>query len=73
MSVTRPGGFISNVINIEEVKPSQRMGNDSFVGSTNTISEKGDGDLYKCSASNNLSTLTESVTLKGYYISVDID
>ena len=73
MSVTRPGGIISDLTNVKEVEHSQRMGNDSFVGTTDIISEKGDGGLYECSASNNLSTLTNSVTLKGYYIYVHTD
>ena len=66
MNVTGPGGFISVLDNIQAVGTSQRMGKDSFFGTTDMILRKKDMDIYWCTASNELSfTLIKNVTLRG--------
>ena len=66
MSVTGSGGFKSVLSNISEVDMAQGLGNDSFVGTTDIISERSDGHLYQCTARNGVSTIMDSVELRGY-------
>ena len=66
MNVTGPGGFTSVLENLQAVGTAQKMGNDSFFGTTDVLSGKKDMDLYWCTASNGLSsTPRNSVMLRG--------
>ena len=65
MSVTGPD-FSEDLDNIQAVGTPQRMGNDSFSGSTVIISGGNDGQVYECTASNGVSSdPTDSVELRG--------
>ena len=66
MSVTGPGGFSEDLDNIQAVGTPQRMGSDSFFGSTVIISEGSDGQSDECTASNGVPPdPTSSVELRG--------
>ena len=68
MSVTGPGGFSEDLDNIQAVGTPQRMGSDSFSDTTNIIPGGSDGQLYQCTASNGVSSesdTTDSVELRG--------
>ena len=65
MSVTEPG-FSEDLDNIQAVGTPQRMGSDSFSGSTDIIPGGSDGQVYECTASNGVSSdPTDSVELRG--------
>ena len=65
MSVTGPD-FSEDLDNIQAVGTPQRMGSDSFFGSTVIIPGGSDGQVYECAASNGLSPdPTGSVELRG--------
>ena len=66
MSVTGPGGFSADLNNIEAVATPQMMGSDSFSDTTFNIQGDFDGQLYKCTASNGVSSdPTGSIELRG--------
>ena len=66
MSVTGPGGFSEDLDNIQAVGTPQRMGSDSFSGSTDIITGGNDGHVYECTASNGVSSdPAGSVELRG--------
>ena len=70
MNVTGPGNFTSVLDNIQAVGTPQKMGNDSFLDTTDVISGKKDMDLYWCTASNGLPfTPRNSTTLRGWVLS----
>ena len=65
MNATGPGNFILELDNIQVVGTAQRVGNDSFYGTTDVISRKNDRDMYWCTASNGVSALHDNVKLRG--------
>ena len=66
MTVTGSGNFTSVLDNIQAVGTTQRIGNDSFFGTTRVISRKINMDMYWCIAQNGLSyTPRNNVTLRG--------
>lgn len=66
MSVSGPDGFSSNLKQIKEMNTIQRIGNDDFCATTDTISGRSNGDAFKCTASNGVSSdPTNIVVLKG--------
>ena len=50
MTVTGSGNFTSTLDNIQAVGTTQRMGDDSFFGTTHVISIKKDMNEYWCMA-----------------------
>lgn len=66
MSVVGPSCFNSNIKKIKEMNTIEQMGNDSFCGTTDTISGRSNGDIFQCIASNDVSSdPTNTVELKG--------
>ena len=63
MSVTGPD-FYSHLSNIKAVDTVMRMGNDTFSGTTQTLTASY-GEIYNCTASNGVSVLTKSIEVKG--------
>ena len=63
MSVTGPD-FNSHLSNIKAVDTVMRMGNDTFSGTTQTLTASY-GEIYNCTASNGVSVLTKSIEVKG--------
>ena len=64
MSITGPSGVEQDVMNIIEVGTADGTGNDIFSAE---IQHNGgsDGDRYNCNASNVVSSLSQTSTLKG--------
>ena len=68
MTVTGPDGFNSNLNNIQVVDDPQSIGDDEYSAATDVISGGRDGDIYRCTASNGVSSdPTNSVELRGAY------
>ena len=66
MTVTGPGDFTPELDNIQAVGTAQRVGNDSFYGTTDVISRQNDMDSYWCTSSNGLSfTPRNNTRLRG--------
>ena len=65
MNVTGPGDFTPKLDNIQAVGTAQRVGNDSYIDTTDVISRQNDTDMYWCTASNGVSALRDNVKLKG--------
>ena len=64
MSVTGPD-FNSELSNIQAVGNQTWMGDDSYTATTGNISGGSERQLYYCTASNGVSSLTGCVVLKG--------
>ena len=71
MSVTGPD-FNSDLTNIQAVGTLKRMGNDSYTATTGTIKKEISEELYDCTASNGVSSHTESIGLNGACIFLHI-
>ena len=71
MSVTGPD-FNSNLTNIQTVGTLKRKGNDSYTATTGTIVKEISEELYDCTASNGVSSHTDSVGLKGACIIIPL-
>ena len=65
MSVTGPHVVVSPLSNIQAVGTQRWMGNDSYSGVTGTLEGAGDGDTYNCTASNGVSSATDSIVIGG--------
>jgi hypothetical protein len=63
MSVTEPHGVVSPLSNIQPVGTRRWMGNDSYSGVTGTLEGADDGDAYNCTASNGVSSATDSIVI----------
>ena len=66
MSVTGSDGYNSSLTAIEDSGENSVLRR-SLVGTTNIISNRSDGDTYNCTASNTVSTVMDSVKLRGIY------
>ena len=64
MSITGPHGVVSTLSNIQAVGTQTWMGNDSYSAS-GTVAGANDGDTYNCTASNGVSSATDSVEIRG--------
>ena len=64
MSITGPHGVVSALSNIQAVGTQKWMGNDSYSAS-GTVAGANDGDTYNCTASNGVSSATDSVEIRG--------
>ena len=64
MSITGPHGVVSALSNIQAVGTQRWMGNDSYSAS-GTVAGANDGDTYNCTASNGVSSATDSVEIRG--------
>ena len=60
MTVTGPVGFNAHLNHIEAVGDAKRIGDDKFAASTGVISKGEDGDIYQCTASNGVSSNSNS-------------
>ena len=69
MSVTGPD-FNSDLTNIQAVGTQTWIGNDSYTGTTGTLTKGGTKQLYSCTASNGVSSVTGRTGLKGAYMIV---
>ena len=66
MSVNGPRSFLkTGLSNIQAVGTPMRMGNDSYTATTKTLNGGNSGQFYNCTASNGVSSLTDSVELTG--------
>ena len=65
MSVTGSGGFNTSLKEIRQANSTRRKGNGSFLGTTDVILKKSNGELYNCTASNGVSLVMDSIELKG--------
>ena len=63
MSITGPHG--EALEDIQTVGTHQWMGDDSYSGSTGTLSGADDGDPYRCTASNGVSSADDSIAIRG--------
>ena len=63
MSITGPHGVVSALRNIQAVGTQRWMGNDSYSAS-GTVAGANDGDTYNCTASNGVSSATDSVEIR---------
>ena len=63
MSVTGPNGVVSPLSDIQAVGTQRWMGNDSYSGVTGTLEGADDGDTYNCTASNGVSSATDSIVI----------
>ena len=63
VSVTGASNFSTN---IRRVIDSNGVGKDTYFATTDIISGGNDGDMYQCTASNGVSSKTNSVQLRGY-------
>ena len=64
MSITGPHGVVSALSNIQAVGTQRWMGKDSYSVS-GTVAGANDGDTYNCTASNGVSSATDSVEIRG--------
>ena len=64
MSITGPHGVVSALSNIQAVGAQRWMGNDSY-STSGTVAGANDGDTYNCTASNGVSSATDSVEISG--------
>ena len=64
MSITGSHGVVSALRNIQAVGTQRWMGNDSYSAS-GTVAGANDGDTYNCTASNGVSSATDSVEIRG--------
>ena len=64
MSITGPHGVVSALSNIQAVGTQRWMGNDSYSAS-GTVAGANDEDTYNCTASNGVSSATDSVEIRG--------
>ena len=64
MSITGPHGVVSALSNIQAVGTQRWIGNDSYSAS-GTVAGANDGDTYNCTASNGVSSATDSVEIRG--------
>ena len=63
VSVTGASNFSTN---IKRVIDSNGVGKDTYFATTDIISGGNNGDMYQCTASNGVSSKTNSVQLRGY-------
>ena len=67
MSITGPHGVVYPLSNIQPVGTQRWMGNDSYSASA-TLQGADDGDIYDCSASNGVSSVTDRIEIGGSYL-----
>ena len=66
MSVNGPRSFLkTSLSNIQAARTLMRMGNDSYSATSKTLKGGNSGQFYNCTASNGVSSITDSVELKG--------
>ena len=65
MSVTGSGGFNTSLKEIRQANFTRKKGNGSYIGTTDVILKKSNGELYNCTASNRVSIVMDSIELKG--------
>ena len=64
MSITGPHGVALPLSSIQPVGTQRWMGKDSY-SATSTIASADDGDTYNCTGTNGISTVYDSVHIRG--------
>ena len=72
MSITGPHGVVSPLSNIHAVGTQRWIGNDSYSGVTGTLEGADDGDTYNFTASNGVSSATDSIVIGGIYLTLSL-